>query len=450
MANRQYIGARYVPQFFKNPNGGSEWLSGVAYEALTIVTYANNSYTSKIPVPATVGAPNANATYWVQTGVYNEQIESYRKEVEALAAEVDADKAILDSAVADIESINNRYINDRNKKLLIIGDSYAVPVTDGHTDVQKSYADLLLEKYAGMKLCGNGWGFVSVFNQATFLQYLKNATIPDKDTYTDILICGGVNDAGSADTKVISQDAIKAAIIEMVDYCHANFVNAKVHIGLIGAITTTANLQERAINLYHTVLPAYKNANAKYDFMTFSESVLYDRSLIYSVHPTQEGQNFIYNYLLHYLNGTPSVQRSFGTVITPIGENGLAFNMVGDVTDGRVKLKGVRAQYSLGRYNIGPFFNIGSGVKIADIPANSPLACPSRPGYMAWMILGSIYVARHSAPTLNYAGVGFMYPSEDGKSLKIQCTSPDNVFSSSAQADCSLYFFPQPCELPQY
>ena len=37
---RQYIGARYVPKF-SNP---IEWNRNNSYEALTIVTYLNNSY----------------------------------------------------------------------------------------------------------------------------------------------------------------------------------------------------------------------------------------------------------------------------------------------------------------------------------------------------------------------------------------------------------------------
>lgn len=81
MATRQYIGARYVPKFYVNGSGTSEWTANTAYEALTIVTRNGNSYTSKIPVPASVGAPENNAAYWVSTGIYNQQVEAYRQEV---------------------------------------------------------------------------------------------------------------------------------------------------------------------------------------------------------------------------------------------------------------------------------------------------------------------------------------------------------------------------------
>lgn len=76
MAIRNYVGARYVPKF-ANP---VEWQANTSYEAMVIVTYNKSSYTSKIPVPPTVGNPAENSTYWVLTGNYNAQVEEYRKE----------------------------------------------------------------------------------------------------------------------------------------------------------------------------------------------------------------------------------------------------------------------------------------------------------------------------------------------------------------------------------
>lgn len=78
---REYIGARYVPKFFENENGTPEWAANVQYEPLTIVTYNMNSYTSKKPVPASVGNPSDNPAYWASTGNYNAQVEAYRQEV---------------------------------------------------------------------------------------------------------------------------------------------------------------------------------------------------------------------------------------------------------------------------------------------------------------------------------------------------------------------------------
>ena len=107
--NRQYIGARYVPKFYEGSNG-NEWDVNVPYEPLTIVTYLGNSYTSKIPVPANVGAPNLNPTYWVLTSNYSAQIEEYRQQVEGVQRDLD-----------DLED----YVKEERTELLLFGDSWS-------------------------------------------------------------------------------------------------------------------------------------------------------------------------------------------------------------------------------------------------------------------------------------------------------------------------------------
>lgn len=88
MAVTQYIGARYVPKFYENSDGTEEWRAGVEYEPLTIVTWNGNSYTSKKPIPSTVGAPSDNPSYWVATGIFNQQIADLTNRVNALGEEI--------------------------------------------------------------------------------------------------------------------------------------------------------------------------------------------------------------------------------------------------------------------------------------------------------------------------------------------------------------------------
>lgn len=74
MPTTQYIGARYVPLIFQNPDDNSnDWKAGVSYEPLTIVSYAGGSYTSKTTVPSSVGNPVDNPSYWVAIGLYSGQ-----------------------------------------------------------------------------------------------------------------------------------------------------------------------------------------------------------------------------------------------------------------------------------------------------------------------------------------------------------------------------------------
>lgn len=72
--NRQYIGARYVPKLYQASDGSAKWEVNTSYEPLTIVTYGAASYTSRSQVPANIGNPASNPTYWVRTSEFNGHI----------------------------------------------------------------------------------------------------------------------------------------------------------------------------------------------------------------------------------------------------------------------------------------------------------------------------------------------------------------------------------------
>lgn len=100
LINRQYVGARYVPKIM------GEWDKNIPYEALSIVTYKGNSFTSKIPVPAKVDI--GDETYWVSTGNYNVQIEEYRKET--LEA-----KQLANNTNTDLQEFKKNQTNTNNE-----------------------------------------------------------------------------------------------------------------------------------------------------------------------------------------------------------------------------------------------------------------------------------------------------------------------------------------------
>lgn len=81
MSVRQYVGARYVPKFFENPNGSAEWIKNTTYEPLTIVTYLGNSYTSKKPVP--LNTEITNTEYWVLSSNFSEQVNELIEKTES-------------------------------------------------------------------------------------------------------------------------------------------------------------------------------------------------------------------------------------------------------------------------------------------------------------------------------------------------------------------------------
>lgn len=100
LINRQYVGARYVPKIM------GEWNKALQYEALSVVTYMGNSFTSKVPVPANVEINNTD--YWVNTGNYNAQVEEYRKE--ALEA-----KQLANNTNTDLQAFKKNQTNTNNE-----------------------------------------------------------------------------------------------------------------------------------------------------------------------------------------------------------------------------------------------------------------------------------------------------------------------------------------------
>ena len=70
--NQTYTGMRYVPIFGRRGESSIAWDNSEPYEPLTIVTYNDESYTSRQFVPAAVAITDTD--YWVKTGAYNAQI----------------------------------------------------------------------------------------------------------------------------------------------------------------------------------------------------------------------------------------------------------------------------------------------------------------------------------------------------------------------------------------
>ena len=187
MATRQYVGARYVPKFAEP----IVWDIATGYEALTIVTYNNTSYTSKKPVPA--GTPITNSEYWVATGNYNAQVEQYRQEVERLAEKI---YAYSGRNVKDYGAVGDGITDDTaaiQRAIAAVNDDYPILYFPSGTFLVSENIAL----HSNMVVLGNGvnsvvkkaatdsdtyWIF-SVFNLENVT--IKNLTIiGDRETHT--------------------------------------------------------------------------------------------------------------------------------------------------------------------------------------------------------------------------------------------------------------------------
>ena len=240
MATRQYIGARYVP-IFADPIA---WVKENSYEALTIVTYLNNSYTSKKPVPANTEITNTE--YWAVTGNYNAQIEEYRQETVKVADDlaIIGDRVTTDEG--NISALTNRVTNNEenisaltnrvshldNRKFIFISDSYG-ELRDNTSWILKTIDYLGLSSDEYYEAYHGGFGFKPAYNggdNALFINLLigLDATITNKSEITDIVVGGGFNDAKQ------SLDELDAAIGRFCTYAKANYPNAKIWIAGFG------------------------------------------------------------------------------------------------------------------------------------------------------------------------------------------------------------------------
>lgn len=165
LINRQYVGARYVPKIM------GEWDKNIPYEALSIVTYKGNSFTSKIPVPAKVDI--GDDTYWVNTGNYNVQIEEYRKETleaKQLANNTNADLQAFKKNQTDTNNAINNKIDSTTSALNKLKNA----VFDGDTP-------------SVITVAKNGGRFHTINEAITFAKKYC-----DRNTRVTILIFGGV------------------------------------------------------------------------------------------------------------------------------------------------------------------------------------------------------------------------------------------------------------------
>ena len=241
MPTRQYIGARYVPKFFENSSGTSDWRSNTQYEPLTIVTRNGNSYTSKKPVPANIGAPENNADYWVSTGIYSAQVQQIADDLTAETnARVNADNTMgnnISALQTATTTLQTQVANIRaNKRFIIfVGDSYGTGYTinDGIQStnwIKETAANLgLSENVSYIAAAQNGAGFAKSIN---FADLLSSVTLPagvSANDVTDIVVCGGYNDK--------SPDAgytISGGIGNFATIARTTYKNAKIWAGFIG------------------------------------------------------------------------------------------------------------------------------------------------------------------------------------------------------------------------
>lgn len=289
MATRQYIGARYVPKFFENPNGSYEWIEGISYEPLTIVKFAGNTFTSRKPVPSNIGTPNINTEYWVNTGTTTADVAAIQKEIDGI----------------------NKTIFPINKKYVFVTDSYG-----NFKYNNKNYVQIMCE-CAGISsdrytiLTKGGLGFAPT--EYRLLDYLQENENALDQSYTDMYIFLGANDIPFANT---SND-IRTRIKEVMEYLHTTYPKMQVHLGFV-----SKNFKLQNYSKFFQTYKEYQECT-KYgcEYMINTECIMNMLSDFTDdlIHPTEEAVKYIGETLGQWvIYGEGNVFREKPITISPV------------------------------------------------------------------------------------------------------------------------------------
>lgn len=270
LINRQYVGARYVPKIM------GEWNKALQYEALSVVTYKGNSFTSKVPVPANVDI--SNNSYWVNTGNYNAQVEAYRQDTARLK-----------------NDLNNEIINrtnDTKDNILWIGDSYSV----NYNHKLPNGVRYMLNAKNWYEYSKGGAGFLGAWSGACFNDLIEQAktemSASQKEMIKYVYIVGGANDSSFSWTQ------LKDKVVSTVQNARNSFPNAQVCFIFASC----------AFDTYQDLLTKTRNiANDNYAPCIFAMPYYYLSGTLYNtdnLHYTEAATNYIISVISNLLVGS--------------------------------------------------------------------------------------------------------------------------------------------------
>lgn len=270
LINRQYVGARYVPKVM------GEWNKALQYEALSIVTYLGNSFTSKVPVPANIDISNKN--YWVNTGNYNAQVEAYRQETAQLNNDLNN------------EIINRK--NDTKDNILWIGDSYS----ENYNHKLPNGVRNMLNAKNWYEYSKGGAGFAGAWAGASFNDLIEQAkremSASQKEMIKYVYIVGGANDSSFV------WGDVKPKVISTVQNARNSFPNAQVCFIFASC----------AYDSYQDLLTKTKNiANDNYVPCIFAMPYFYLGGTMYNtdnLHYSESATNYIISVISNLLCGS--------------------------------------------------------------------------------------------------------------------------------------------------
>lgn len=193
---------------------------------------------------------------------YNDGLGNYYKVRSKLSGEIADNINIVElhntNLVAEkIIKRSSNLMNDR--RFVCIGDSYNITNTNdpsetvlGWGSYLQEYLNLPSNNFYNYGRSGAGWAKTN--NQFITLLQDNEANITNKNTITDILVLGGVNDNAMTNSEIFN------AIKEFSNYCLQNYPNAIITIGLL-SWARSESLRKRLMQMlqYYNNTSYFKN-----------------------------------------------------------------------------------------------------------------------------------------------------------------------------------------------
>lgn len=217
-----------------------------------------------------------------------------------------AERLKQDEIITNILDYNSKIYSFKNRRVICIGDSYLTGSTAGQMYATQGWAErfINLANLQNSYYYGDGGSGFTVtghkgFNFETLITSNLN-NIANKNTITDIIVCGGYNDKSADETILLN------AINSFVNVCKNNFPNAKIYIGCIAG-NSAINENGKLIRnqLLNVSLNTFKKCNSFGAlYLNNTEIILKDYSLISSdtFHPTPEGYQVLAEGILQSWN----------------------------------------------------------------------------------------------------------------------------------------------------
>lgn len=311
----QYIGARYVPRFMGTYDATQ------SYEALDVVDNGSGtSYISKIPTPA--GTPLTDTTHWAVYGATSGAIINLQNQIDdmndgsvpgSLQNQISENTSDITDIQSDLTSLSSAEAG--NHVFLAIGDSYGM-----RPDSQPTWTEKLVGRYPTARqksYSGIGFGTDYINNKNFYWvaeQFVAELTDDEKEEITDIIVCGGWNDARELLAGNITASDLQQLIFTFVTYCNTHFPNAKVWIGFVGWQTADRTQTGVDFDSLQTIQEIYEYTVYKnlYHLPNVSSvmkcSKLMDDSYF---HPNPTGSTFLFETILAGVNGGANFDWSY-------------------------------------------------------------------------------------------------------------------------------------------